>query len=185
MNDDLLSKEPKIEKSDAKAGTSLASVSIFVRMITGLGNLLSLPRVIGHLLGNSRDLERIISERDLLIAQKDAETAWLREQVKFWSERCLEFQDSVLLSKGMRQTRPVAPQNGREIGSTVPGPSQRMAIDTEVDKLKEMLIYRPSEVNERLSDLEAVNTPFTKEVVRQFYAYVESVSADSAGIVIT
>lgn len=141
-------------------------------------NKQSLPRILGLLLGNTRDLE-------LRLIDKQKEVDYLKSQVDKWQNQCIAFQDSSLLSKGMKPTTPVenqTPQPNTQIKSTLPGES--LAIASEIDRLTEVWKYRPNDLEDEINDLLAVNTPRNKMIVERFTAYLQSIPSDEQGVVI-
>lgn len=113
------------------------------------------------------------------LLDKDKEIEYLKSQVKRWEDRCIAFQDSMLLSKGMRSTNTVATNNNEQAqqvttqtNKSLPGES--LFIESELDRLKETMIYRPKELEEEINDLLAQPTPRNKMIVKRFTDYIES-----------
>lgn len=182
---ELLSKESEDRvpnKSDDQRGLTITqnkgvAGSIFARFSAWLGKQ-SLTRLLGLLVGNTRDLE-------LRLIDKDKEIDWLRSQLIDSQKQLISFQDSVLLSKGMIATQSSASKNNGNGHQTVTyAPGERLAIEDEIDRLRDMLIYKPGEVEEALDDLLATNTPRNKEIVRRFTEWVDAIPDVDDGVVI-
>jgi hypothetical protein len=179
---ELLSKESEDRDQGQLAGLdSLKDIdrpySVFARFSSWLGKQ-SLTRLLGLLVGNTRDLE-------LRLVDKNGEITWLRTQLINSQSQLQAFQDSILTSKGMLSTSPLATKSNNNQGQTINyAPGEKLAIENEVDKLRELLIYKPDEIEEAVADLLATNTPRNKEIVRKFYIWIETMPDSNDGVII-
>jgi hypothetical protein len=139
----------------------------------------SIPRLVGLLLGNSRDLESQIDD-------KNKEIEYLKSQIDRWQNQCIAFQDTTLLGKGMRAT--VSSSNNQSTTQTkqikTNVPSENLAIAAELDRLIDVLIHRPKDIEDTIKDLEAQPNPRNKIILEKFYTYVEAMPDTEQGVIV-
>lgn len=138
----------------------------------------SIPRILGLLVGNTRDLENQIKSKDEALTSaillKDGEIIFLRKQLVKANKRLTFFQDSVLLAKGMKSTQKSQVWQKPESTVVAPTPGQNMAIESEISRLQDVFIYRTNDIDQELADLLAINTPRSKMVYKRFVEWVDA-----------
>lgn len=131
----------------------------------------SLSRFIGVLLGNTRELEIQITDREKQIE-------WLKERLSKTEEQLFGLQNSFLISKGMLPTSQANSNVSNTPQYTSSNPGTNLDLETGIDKLKDMYFHRPGEVDEALGDLLATGKPRDKEVVRRFALWVSELQIE-------
>lgn len=137
----------------------------------------SLPRLLGLLVGNTRDLEQqlILQEAQwhARLEDRDRYITWLEGQVETFQKQLTAFQNSLLVSKNMLPTEPVTTAPSiQERAVNMQLPEVRMTVLAGLDELKEMYLYRPKEAEEKIKDLEVSQRPIDKEIHRQFLIWL-------------
>jgi len=129
----------------------------------------STSRLLGLLVGNTRDLETRIAEKDQLLQRQNEELNW-------WRDRYGSLSDSVLLRQGMLPasgtpvptTQRSAPGSATQVNRIVSARS--IELDTEADRLLEAMQRGDKDVLERIDDLAASPRQKDKEVLKRFNA---------------
>lgn len=141
----------------------------------------SLPRTLGLLVGNTRDLELRLKEKEeysqILLKEKDARIEYLETQVAKLQDHSIALQDSYLIGKGMLPTQPEAKatqQNYSPKTTSTVLPGEKYAIESMLDELKEIFVLRPQEAQERYDDLLATGRPRDKEIARRFALWLDA-----------
>lgn len=138
----------------------------------------SLPRFLGLLFGNGRELERLLEARDREIDR-------LREDVNWYRSQYVALTDSFLLSRG---NRPVGDARDEAVTTgttkTAVTMAERLAADIEVEKMMELLIYQPTELNVKVEGLIHSTRPRDKEVLRRFQIRLGDMPESNDGVVV-
>lgn len=145
----------------------------------------SVPRLLGLLLGNTRELETALAkaEEEVLRVRSEAakEQTLLRSEAdkreQFWQTKFGELSDSVLLSKGLLPMSLEARELASAHGSKVIEPKnsvKQMELEIEADKLLEMLQHGDfTALQNQIEDLLQSNQPKDKRIL-QLYAQREA-----------
>lgn len=155
------------------------------RFITWVSNQ-SVPRLLGLLFGNTRELEIALvkTEVEIVRVRREAETEIKRlrdenkEREAFWQSGFRELSDSVLLSKGLLPlSRDARDLVSSQSGSKVVEPKnsvKQMELEIEADKLLEMLQHGDyAALQNRIEDMLQSNQPKDKRIL-QLYAQREA-----------
>jgi len=139
----------------------------------------SLPRILGLLFGNTRDLEARIADRDAVIERLKSDIEWYRQQN-------IALQDSFLLSRGNKPTVAEAPPPPLEQPTRVIGRAESLAVEIEADKLVELMFYDPQEMEAKVEDLTKSNRARDKEILKRLEVRLAEMPPDSPfdGVVI-
>ena len=119
---------------------------------------------------------------ELLLKEKDTQITHLKEQLSETQKQLFALQDSVLISRGQIATQSENKQQTTKTEQIVNrrAPGENLAIESEIDRLKDVLMYRPNDLEEEINNLLAVNSPRNKEIVRLFYErYIAASSIES------
>lgn len=145
-------------------------------------SLQSLPRLLGLFVGNTRDLERQLAnlerEMNTRLEEKDVQIAFKDRELKWWRKRYGRLTDSVLLRQGMRPvfgTEIPTTANRSSAVSTAPSrivSTRSIEIDTEADRLLEMMQRGDAGVYERIDDLAVSSNQKDREVLKRFYSRI-------------
>lgn len=140
----------------------------------------SLPRLLGLFVGNTRDLERQLAnlerEMNTRLEEKDAQLAFKDRELKWWRKRYGRLTDSMLLRQGMMPvfgTEIPTTANRSTKTSTAPSrivSARSIEIDTEADRLLEMMQRGDAGVFEKIDDLGASSNQKDREVLKRFNA---------------
>lgn len=119
----------------------------------------SIPRLLGVLFGNVHDLEARLRDQD-------AEIKRLCDDIEWWKTQHTALTNSFLLSRGDRplSAEPPAPPVERPPRFT---PGEQLAVEIEAEKLAELMIYDPAEMQVRVEDLLRSPQRRDKEILRR------------------
>ena len=137
----------------------------------------SLPRFLGILLGNSRELE-------IRLAEKDREIERLAAEIEWWRAQYTALTDSFLLARGNRPVDPAAVTPATNGARPVPA-VEKYAVDVEAERVMEMLYYRPQDFMLRVEELEHSQSPRDQEILRRVKRRIdETPEPSNDGVVI-
>jgi hypothetical protein len=162
----------------------------------------SLPRLLGILFGNTRELETRLAdqtfqhERDLkakddeisrILQEKDVEVSYLYARIEKIEDQLIGLQNSVLLSRGMVTSHAASTPDAKPPAPKMhvtPSAIDSIAINAEVDRLQEMWHYRPMEFQETIGDLLAQGGNHNKLILERINKWLDEIPEIEEGVVV-
>lgn len=132
----------------------------------------SLPRFLGLLVGDTRALEA-------RLADKDKEIEWLRARLDAQYPVASEASGSLDLQLPVKSS-PLPTSIQRNVNPI-------LSHALELDQLKELFLYSPQEVLQKIGDLQANPTPRNKQILVEYEKWLDSLKIDDTprdGVVI-